>query len=59
MSPAKQQSSQPSDLLGDLVDIMTPPVSSTSQINNAQSSQPIDSGSKVCHFVLRPDIGTL
>ncbi|XP_076092192.1 uncharacterized protein LOC143063734 isoform X1 [Mytilus galloprovincialis] len=46
-SPAKQPTTQSSDLLGDLVDIMGPTVS-TSQNGNIQSSQPLDSGTQVC-----------
>ncbi|XP_063431565.1 stromal membrane-associated protein 1-like isoform X7 [Mytilus trossulus] len=45
-SPAKQPATQSSDLLGDLVDIMGPTVS-TSQNGNIQSSQPLDSGTKM------------
>ncbi|XP_071152372.1 stromal membrane-associated protein 1-like isoform X4 [Mytilus edulis] len=45
-SPAKQPATQSSDLLGDLVDIMGPTVS-TSQNGNIQSSQPLDSGTQM------------
>lgn len=45
-SPAKQPATQSSDLLGDLVDIMGPSVS-TSQNGSIQSSQPVDSGTQM------------
>ncbi|XP_052090558.1 stromal membrane-associated protein 1-like isoform X1 [Mytilus californianus] len=45
-SPAKQPAAQSSDLLGDLVDIMGPSVS-TSQNGSIQSSQPVDSGTQM------------
>ena len=46
-SPAKQPTTQSSDLLGDLVDIMGPTVSSSQDLSSIQSSHLTDSGPQV------------
>ena len=46
-SPAKQPTTHSSDLLGDLVDIMGPTVSSSQDLSSIQSSQLTDSGPQV------------